>query len=514
MRSRRAAWIPWIIAAVALAGCADELAPASDGGHDAVVAAPPSRYQAFADRIAADLEAHGVPGGALGIVEDGRLVFATGLGVNDRATGQPVGTGTVFRIASTTKPMTAVALMSLAEDGAVSLDAPITRYAPDLRLLAPNDPSRLTLRRLLSHTGGVPDVFAFECDEGPGALSAWFAAHPNLTLWSPPGRLWSYSNLGSSLAGLVGERASGLAFRDLIEARVLGPLGMTTATFDVDEVIAGGDYAQGHPTSFPFDTTLTRCGLSEPPGYLYASVLDMARFTEALLAWGGDVLSPLSLLHMALPQISTQAPPDYFYALGLMETRYRGRLLIGHPGDLSGTHSAWWMVPEERFGVIVLVNGDTYDPDIAAAAALDTFLELPPEPPTDWSTPPSDWWRYVGRYDGSVPAGAYPPGGVGEIDIALEGDQLISTTLEDGARFVLRQLARDTFVAELDGRPIVLTFWRDLLGRAEYIATRGGAARRIRPGARSSAAAPAPGGENPFARIAREHPEPLFSLTR
>jgi CubicO group peptidase (beta-lactamase class C family) len=497
---------------LAIAGCATEEPADGPDPATAALTAPAiaeADYRAFAEHIAAELAAAGVPGGALGLVVDGRLAFATGLGVADAASGAPVGTDTVFRVASTTKTFTAAAVMSLVDDGVVALDAPITRYLPELRLQPPHDPSRLTLRRLLSHTAGVPDYLEFECADGPDALAAWFAAHPNLTLWTPPGRLWSYSNLGYSLAGLVAERAAGAPFRQLVEDRVLGPLAMGTATFDVDEVIARGDHAVAHPRD-PIDATLTRCGLTDPPGYLYASVRDLGRFTEAVLAGGEGAVDPGSLLQMALPHTSTQAPPDAFYGLGLFQQRYNSLVVVGHPGDLPGMHSAWWLVPGRRFGVIVLVNGDGYPPTRAAIQAIDAFLAPAPVPATDWSTPPSDWQRYVGHYASTVAPGAFPPYGLGAVTVSIENEHLYAT-LDDGSRYELFQAARDTFYALSDGTPVVLTFWRGLFGRGEYIATRGGAARR--------SWLPAPvakraGGENAIQRIARQAPfDPALLLT-
>jgi CubicO group peptidase (beta-lactamase class C family) len=501
--------LPALLLAPACAPAAPD-APAI-GAQAVVVSDAEGRYRAFAERIAAQLQAAGVPGGALAIVEQGRLAFATGLGVRKADQPQPVGADTVFRIASTTKTLAAATAMSLNQAGVLSLDAPLTGALPDLQLLPPHDPAQLTLRRLLSHTAGVPDHLEIDCAEGPGALAAWFAAHPNLMLWTQPGRLWSYSNLGFSLAGLAMERAAGAHFRDLVESRILAPLAMHTATFDVDEVLASNDYAAAHP-SLPVDATLSRCALTEPPGYLYASVRDLGKLLEAFLAWGGAILEPASVLEMALPHASTQAPPDMVYGLGLLALPYGTRVIVGHPGDLPGMHSAWWMVPQLGFGVAMLVNGDTYPPTAAAVQAVDEFLGAEGLPPIDWSTPPSDWGRYVGLYDGSVPEGAFPPFGLGWVDVTLEGDRLVLTTLEDGARYPLTQSARDTFLITVGDASLPVTFWRDHHGQAEYLATRAGAARR-------AVGPPPPGlrgirvGESPLQRLARQSSiDPILPL--
>ena len=271
-------------------------------------------------------------------------------------------------------------------------------------------------------------------------------------------------------------------------------------------MLARGDYAVAHASN-AFDPTLTRCALTEPPGYLYASVKDLGKLTEAMLAWGGAILQPWSIIQMALPRASTQAPPDMLYGLGLLELPYRGRLIVGHPGDLPGMHSAWWMVPEARFGVIVLVNSDAYPPTVAAIQAIDEFVGGDDVPPPDWSTPPSDWTRYVGFYDGRVPEGGFPPYGLGMLQVDLEGEALFLTTLEDGVRYPLMQAARDTFLVLLDGTPIIdLTFWRDQRGQGQYLATRAGHARRV--------SAPPAGTAAPTARISGTAENPILRLAR
>jgi CubicO group peptidase (beta-lactamase class C family) len=516
----RAALAATVLAASA--SCGGEAAPPTSLTVRALDVDQQARYRVFADGLAAQLQASGVPGGALGIVQDGRLVFATGLGVKRAGGAEPVGSDTVFRVASTTKPLTAAMVMTLVQEGRVSLDAPVTRYLPGLRLLPPFDPRRLTLRQLLSHTAGVPDYTEIDCPEGPGALAGWFTEHPNLVLWSPPGRLWSYSNLGFTLAGLVAEQAAGLPYRELVERRVLEPFGMRTATFEVNEVMERADYAVAHADGGAPDITLGRCAILEPPGYMYASVRDLGRLSEGLLRGGGPALRPWSLLQMAVPRASTQVPPDTFYALGLMGLPYRGRLIVGHPGDLPGMHSAWWLVPEARFGVIVLVNGDGYSPTSAAIQAISTFVPLDDTPPPDWSTPPSDWGRYVGHYDGTPPEGAFPPYGLGRLDVELTGGQLFMTTRDDGVRYQMFQAARDAFVVVVGDTPVVVTFWRDRAGQAEYVATRFGHARRAVAPAPATPAGAAPSSvrrhitvEGPFARIARELPrDPALDILR
>ena len=180
------------------------------------------RFRDLLDVYRAQLDAAGVPGGALAIIRDGELAFAEGVGVRRQGSDESVDADTLFRVASTSKVVTAATLMALSEDGLVDLNAPITDYIPELSLLPPHDPSTIAVEHLLSHSAGIPDYFhLFECDATPGALARFFADRPNLTQWSPSGRLHNYSNLGYSLAALVAESASGQTFAALVEDRIL-----------------------------------------------------------------------------------------------------------------------------------------------------------------------------------------------------------------------------------------------------------------------------------------------------
>jgi CubicO group peptidase (beta-lactamase class C family) len=436
-------------------------------------------YQAIASGMAEQLARAGVPGGALAIVEGNRLRFATGVGVKQAGGSEPVDADSLFRIGSITKTFTAALAVQLASEHVVSLDVPITRYVPELQLQAPHDPRRISLRMLLSHTSGIPEYTEFECSTEEGALAAWFADHPNLTLWTPPGRLFSYSNLGYSLAGLVLERAAGAPYAQLVEELVLEPLGLDAMTYDVAEANAG-NHASGFSPEFELDPTTMACALCEPPGFLWSSARDLARFASTLLRGGDHVLDARGLKQMQAPQAIMDPSGRNAYGLGLVSTMVRGVRVVYHDGGMPGYHAAMWLVPERDAAVVVLLNGDNAEPNALAAAALAELLDLPPQQPVDGATPPSAWVDYLGVYDEGQPETAFPEPWIGALHVDLEGEQLFLRDAEDSERILLEQIAGDVWLAHVeDDFVIPITFWRDRRGRVEYIASRWGALHRI-----------------------------------
>ncbi len=146
----------------------------------------------------------------MAVVLDDRVVFAKGFGVSDVETGAPVTPDTLFRIASTTKMLTAAALVSLAEQGRIKLDAPVGKYVQGLSPKL----SQVTVHHLLSHTAGIRDGFSFHGLHDDSALGGFIRSWTDDYLIADPGEVFSYSNLGYALAGFVLEQVTGKPYAD------------------------------------------------------------------------------------------------------------------------------------------------------------------------------------------------------------------------------------------------------------------------------------------------------------
>ena len=171
-----------------------------------------------------------VPGLAWGVVVDGALVHSGATGVRDVASNAKAMPDSVFRIASMTKNFTAMAIVKLRDQGKLSLDAPVSRYVPELRDLKypTTDSPVLTVRHLLTHAEGFPEDNPWgdrQLAESDATLSAWMRA--GFPFSQAPGMGYEYSNTGFAILGQVVARVSGMRARDFIDREIIPPLGMT-----------------------------------------------------------------------------------------------------------------------------------------------------------------------------------------------------------------------------------------------------------------------------------------------
>jgi CubicO group peptidase (beta-lactamase class C family) len=476
----------------------------SDAGPDVYdpTAQEKMEFSELLDFANTELTKSATPGVSLAVVLHGRLAFAAGLGKKNTASGAPVTTSTLFRAASMTKMITAATAMTLVEEGKLDLMSPITNYLPWFQLTGGANPSSITLNGLLSHSSGFPADTIGQC--GPttsGARPAFFMANPQ-PQWFSPGAAWVYSNTGFALAATVAEAAAGKgsAYEDLAEARILGPSGMTSATFDVDAA-EKADHATGYYLETDgsvldaFEPTDLDCPLLRPPGGLLATATDYAHFAEVLIANGGSVLKPSSVAAMESPHadMHTWASQDYGYALITDRWPYVAHASIWHDGQLPGFASMLFMVPDLEFAVVVFANSSggppSYDAseDIANQAVL-LFLPAPTNDGITTTTPPSAWTGYTGTYDdhsgwlgtGIVVSIDAPDGGTPSLTVqapnALSFDGTGAAAPLQGA---LEQAAVDTWVLPGGSGESVTFFPGADAGTSGYFATRVGVG--IRP---------------------------------
>ncbi|MCS6825974.1 MAG: beta-lactamase family protein [Caldilinea sp.] len=356
------------------------------------IAALTSELDAFAGDYA---RAERLPGLTYGIVAGGKLVHAAGVGLADGEAHILAGPDALFRIASMTKSVTAVAILQLRDAGLLALDDAVERYAPELgRLCAPTaDSPRLTLRHLLTMTAGWPEDNPW----GDRQLALDDAAFSRLlaqgvSFAAAPGVQFEYSNLAYMVLGRVVRQVSGLPFQEYVVRRILRPLGIADACWnraDAGRPVARGyRMMNGAPVEEPLAWMSCEGDAAAFAG-LYMSVTDLARWVALMLsAWPArdeeehPVLRRSSLREMqqcfalrapkAAPFKLGDLPPceggGYGYGLFVMETSDLGRV-IGHGGGLPGfgSHMAW--LPERDVGVVALANV-TYAPAAPFAMTL------------------------------------------------------------------------------------------------------------------------------------------------
>jgi CubicO group peptidase (beta-lactamase class C family) len=346
-------------------------------------------------RVAALLGSRDVAGVAVALVRDEEVV-SRGFGVRDVDTGASVTPETMFHLASVSKPFVATAIVSLAtargaREPMVDLDAPIVAWVPEFTL-ADGREGEITARGLLSHSSGLPDVSDYGWHDpqlGDDALSEFARSLSGWRLQAEPSSVFSYSNAGFELLGLMLSRATGRTFENAVRQRVLIPLGMRHSTFMRGEVpaqLAASPHV-GMPLTVPTDAyPYTR--RHAPSSTLHSNVVEMCRWMVAhfepvdVAAGASDGhwarLDPGLVDLMWRPVLPVGDPPwDEAMGLGWAVGRYRGHRTVSHSGADPGFGSRLVLVPERRTGVVVLANSNTVPTSAIAAAALDIALADP-----------------------------------------------------------------------------------------------------------------------------------------
>ena len=428
------------------------------------------RFAAVVAYMQQQMEDHEIPGGAIAIVDHGQLLAAAGVGTKREGDDAQVTPGTLFRVASLSKLVTAATAMSLTETGQLALDRPVTAYVP-LGLAAGFDPASVSIANLLDHTSGVPDITAATvCSV---ERSTWFAQNAMEPLWAEPGAVWNYSNRGFGVAGWAIEGAAGKPYETIAAERVLGPAGMTTATFDVTAARAS-DHAVGHVhdggTRY-YEPDAYDCSALRPAAGVIASVLDYASLAQTLIANDGSMLQPASVAQLetghADPHTTIDAAEQYGYGL-YTRSGFKGLHVVRHEGDDPGFQAALWIVPEQQFAVVVLYNASGRAPSHVAEHAVDQFLGVGDVRAPDDLTAPATWASFAGDY--------FDPYALGDITVSFDGSAL--TAVKGSQQVALTQVGGNEFSAALDGETRDLTFYPNSSGDIAWLVTREGVAEK------------------------------------
>jgi CubicO group peptidase (beta-lactamase class C family) len=341
-----------------------------------------------------------VPGIGFGLVVDGKLLYANGIGVADLATKRPVTPQSQYRIASMTKSLTAMAILKLRDEGRLRLDDPAAQYVPELATVRPltTDAPPISIRHLLTHAAGFPEDNPWgdrQLADTEAELSAFLRG--GLSFANAPGVAYEYSNLGFTLLGRIVTNVSGQPYQQYITNAILLPLGMTSTIWDYrradpNRYVNGYRWQEGkHEAETPLAD-----GSWGAMGGLITTVEDFAKYMALhLSAWparDGAETGPIrraSIREMHHPWnfrgLNTQyrypsgrpCATTGAYAYGLGYTRdCEGRVSIGHSGGLPGFGTEWHVLPDYGIGIISCANLTYAGMRTQNVAALDTLIAL------------------------------------------------------------------------------------------------------------------------------------------
>jgi CubicO group peptidase (beta-lactamase class C family) len=314
------------------------------------------------------------PGCSLGIVREGRLIYEHGYGMANLEHGIPITPETVFRIASVSKQFTAMSLLLLEQDGALSLDDDIRKYLPAM----PDYGRPISIRHLVQHSSGIRDYEGITSLMGIADEDTYIEQEVmellarQKALNFAPGERYLYSNSGYLLLGEIVERVSGKTLREFVEQRIFRPLGMRVSTIRDDHTEMIENRASGYA---PLEDGGFRIAESH-----YDLVGDGSVFTTArdLYRWDQNFYHhKIGGENVAASQHETLVLNDgqaMFYAAGLEIGAYGGLRFVAHSGSWVGFKAQLLRFPEQRFSVICLCNDESAKPTALALRIADIYL--------------------------------------------------------------------------------------------------------------------------------------------
>src|SRR2546427_6381174 len=318
-----------------------------------VAPAPAAHADAIDDYIKTEMERRHIPGLALAVARNGKIIKVRGYGVANLEHDVPVTPDTVFELASVTKQFTATAIMLLVEEGKVQLDDQVAWHLPR----APETWKAITVRHLLTHTSGLPGLeggFAALRAGGRRVTSTtaqMLDAVAKDTRQFAAGERFLYSDVGYFLLGMIIESASGQRYRDFLAERFFKPLGMTsTSVLDHTRILK--HRAAGYTLRDNELINIRRVIQAELPSYggVFSSVKDLVTWDIALVT--GKVVKPATLTAMWTP-VRLNNGGTYPYGFGWFVDERRGHRWISHAG-ITGTELSRFA--DDGLTVIVLTN--------------------------------------------------------------------------------------------------------------------------------------------------------------
>ena len=400
-----------------------------------------------------------LPGMSVGIVDDQRLVWSKGYGWADIQRQLKADEKSIYHIASVAKMFNATMLMQLRDAGKLCLDDPIVRYLPEFKLKSRFiDPREPTFRQVVAHAAGLPMDYGFDMSV-PGEwrqfpVATILADLSTIDLAQPAFLHIHYSNLGICLMGQALQRIADLPYREYVKSHIFQPLGMKNTAWTLTDEMAAS-LAIGYERQIgdrPRETSaLWVTGDFGPPaGGVHSSVEDMAKFIALQFregtANGAQILGSTTLREMRAP-IFLADDWSMAYGIGWELERLANHAVVGHGGGGLGFVAEIKLVPDLRFGIVILINQVTDQHAIARQAVLSlipAFEEIrEKQRPTSRRLLPAEVQDYLGWYSGAL---GY------SVRIQLRGDKLSMVAVDkDGGRgseWVLAPAEAGSFIIE------------------------------------------------------------------
>jgi len=357
------------------------------------------KFKKLAQNIVSEMKRLSVPGAAIGIYHKGKE-YTAGFGVTSVEHPLPVTPDTLFQAGSISKTFTGTMLMQLVEQGRVDLDAPVKRYIKDLKLRGKNVEKRVTIRHLLTHTGGWVGDYFNDFGNGDDALDRMVKDIAKLPQIQPLGTIWSYNNTGFNIASRVIEVLTKKPYEQAAQEMLFDPLGLNMTFFYPSDILfthrfVAGHYQEDKKVKVARPWAIGRAG--NGVGGVVSTVKDLLKYARFHMGNGNRIISRKSLEAMGIKQISQGPRGDMGITWFI---RYADKLrAYAHGGATHGQRAYFFYIPKKDFALAILTNSD--DGGIITAQtfgwALDLYFGIKLKSPKPLATP-QPLNEFIGRY--------------------------------------------------------------------------------------------------------------------
>lgn len=330
----------------------------------------------FAQNFEEGLYGERIPGGAVAIVKDGRVVFQKGFGVKEKGKPEEVDEHTVFRLGSVSKGFASVLTGVLVEEGIVNWDVPVSYYVRDFKLQDPDQTDRVQIKHLLSHTSGLPRHAYTNLVEDGLTLDRIIPRFEQVPLIAKEGEQLSYQNAAYSAIEKVLEAQTGADFNTLLNERLFKPLAMDHSSASYDSIRYSENKALPHVY---YSRSRGRVPISISKKYynavssggINASASDMGKWLLLLTGHHSDVISDETLeeIYSPLATINNRRFSRHWvgvnsshYGMGWRVLNNAGQKIVYHGGYVNGYRSEIAFSPEDGVGICILINSNSSYP--------------------------------------------------------------------------------------------------------------------------------------------------------
>ena len=417
----------FLTAAVPAPVLAQTAAPASDLDQ---------RIASIEQKIDARRKELGIPGIAVAMVKDGKVIYLKGLGVKDIAKNLPVTPDTQFAIGSATKAFTALSVLISQDEGKLTLADPPKKYLPYFKMYDPETDKNITIRDILSHSSGLnrTDLAMLTGKLSRAELIQVAAqAKPTAKLREK----FQYQNIMFTAAGAIVAEVQKQPWEKFIANEIFAPLGMTNSDLSIAEMEKSKDHSLGY--DYNFDTKTAKLlpyrsiDAVAPAGSINSSARDMAKWIQFILA-GGEangkrLVSETGFSEWLKPQMNVTPNGSVSYGLGWFLQKWNGLKVVQHGGNIDGFNSMVAMIPEKNVGFVMLsnVSGSSLGSDMMPIVWNGLLNDKPDAEPIS----PEEMKNLAGTYLNDKIASL-------NIDIKIDGGKLVFET--GGQHYTLDQI--------------------------------------------------------------------------